>query len=151
MKTNRAVLPLLAAALLLGACDAGDQQPATEEAVDTLTRELAPEPGDLMPINRSEVRGRATIDRDGDDLRVVVQGEGLEPGAAYTAHVHEGECAAGGPIRLPLGRMTATPEGTGSLRMRVSADRLPTEGNLFVQIHAPDDSPVACADIDPED
>lgn len=154
-------VPLLAVALLVGACEAAD--PEVEPVPDTLSEgaqtddtaaageELAPSPGALVPINRSAVRGRASITGDGDDFQVVVLGEGLEPGERYSATVHEGTCAEGGPIRLPLGRMTATAAGAGSLRMRVDADRIPTDSELFVQIQGPDDQPVACANIVPEE
>lgn len=152
MPHRTGVLYLAAALLALGACDAGDT-PSDDPTDDTLqdtsgVAQLAPAPGDLMPINRSNVRGRATLTPEDDGARIEVRGEGLEPGQRYTAHVHEGRCADGGPIRLPLGRINASDEGTGSLRMRLEADRLPADVDLFVQIHAPDDSPVACADID---
>jgi hypothetical protein len=146
---------LTAALLATAACDTGDT-PAPDEPLDSAVGEapdvepFAPEPGDLIPINQSGVRGRATLSAEGDGGRAEVEGEGLEPGESYTAHVHEGRCADGGPVRLPLGRMTASTEGTGSLRTRVDADRLPAGATLFIQVHAADDTPVACADIERE-
>jgi hypothetical protein len=122
-----------------------DAEDPTLEAEDP-----ALEPGTLVPINQSDVRGSASFVRDQGSLRLVVQGEGLEPGTRYSLNVHEGRCATGGPVRLPMGRMTASPDGTGSVRMQVGEDRLSGEADHFVQIYAPDDSPVACANIEPE-
>lgn len=150
MMLNRYAVPLLAAILLiLGGCDAGDTPPTEEEAgALPEAEELAPRPGALTPINQSDVRGTASFVRDQGTLRLEVEGEGLEPGSRYSAHVHEGRCADGGPIRLPMGHMTASPEGTGSMRLQVDEDRLSAEGDYFVQIYAPDDRPVACANIE---
>lgn len=159
MMLNRIIVPLLAVGLAgaLGACDAGNDTPARDAPLDEprtgdSVEALAPTPGELTPINRSGVRGRAEIRTGGDGAFMVrVEADSLEPGGRYTAHIHEGRCADGGPSRLPLGRITATGEGTGSIRMRVDADRLPAEADLFVQLHAPDDRPVACANLDAED
>lgn len=168
MMLNRCAVPLLAVVLLvLGGCDAGDPPPEgeepraiTEEGPRAVTEEgsraapqaedLAPQPGALTPINQSDVRGSVSFVRDQGSLRLEVEGEGLEPGSRYSAHVHEGRCAEGGPIRLPVGHMTASPDGTGSMRMQVDEDRLSAEGDHFIQIYAPDDRPVACANVEPE-
>jgi hypothetical protein len=152
MTLNRYAIPLLAAVLLfLGGCDAGDAPPEGEAArAVPEADDLAPQPGALAPINQSDVRGSATVVREQGSLRLVVEGEGLEPGSRYSAHVHEGRCSEGGPVRLPMGHMTASQEGTGSVRMQVGEDRLSSELDYFIQIYAPDDRPVACANIDPE-
>lgn len=153
MTLIRFAVPLLAGALALAGCEAGEE-PALDDAhaeeagaVDSVEA-LAPTPGALTPINRSGIRGRAELTPEGDGFLLFVEAEGLEPGTRYTAHVHEGRCAAGGAIRLPLGRVMATDQGTGSIRMRVEEDRIPLEEELFVQLHAPDDRPVACANLD---
>ncbi len=152
MTQNRYAVPLLAAVLLLlGGCDAGDA-PRGEEEARTVPEadDLAAPPGALAPINQSDVRGSATLVRDQGSLRLVVEAEGLESGSRYSANVHEGRCAEGGPVRLPMGHMTASPDGTGSVRMQVDDDRFPAEREFFIQIYAPDDRPVACANIEPE-
>lgn len=153
MTLTRFAVPLLAATLALTACEAGEA-PATDDAereeagaVDSVEA-LAPTPGALTPINRSGIRGRAEVTPEGDGFLLLVEAEGLEPGTRYTAHLHDGRCADGGAIRLPLGRVMATDQGTGSIRMQVDADRIPVEEELFVQIHGPDDRPVACANLD---
>ncbi len=144
----------LAALLVLGGCDAGEEAERTAPAsgadrgADTAAavepdREGAP----LSAINRSTVQGTAAVVRESGEAEVRLDVQGLEPGLRYSAHVHEGRCATGGPIRLPLGRVTADEDGAGALRMRVAGDRLPGSG-LFVQVHAPTGEPVACADVD---
>lgn len=142
---------LLGATLVFAGCDVGDDRTSetgaaddTAAAVDTMA---APAPGDLISINQSGVRGSATLDIDDSSAVVEVAVTGLEPGTAYPAHVHEGDCVAGGPIRLPLGRLTADEEGAGSVRMRVGHGRLPADAPLFVQVHDPDGRPVACANV----
>lgn len=164
MLLKRFTVPLLAGMIALAGCDApdgnnGSAEPSSDSAgvaagspagvagVDSLT---APTPEVLASINRSEVRGTARLTRSGDDLLAVVKAEGLEPGARYTTRIHEGSCADGGTVLLPLGRMTGGADGTGSLRFRAAAERLPDAERLFVQIHGEDDRAVACANIEPE-
>lgn len=155
MSLKRFTAPLTAAVLVLGAC-AEEEGPAVEassraaeSAADTTAGAPAAGPGELMPINRSEVRGRAEAVRDGNDLVVEVEAQGLEPGATYASFLHQGRCAEGGPVQVPVGRILADENGTGSVGLRVEANRAPAGGELFVQVHAPDDQPVACADIGP--
>ncbi|MFO7894483.1 MAG: hypothetical protein R6U63_12175 [Longimicrobiales bacterium] len=81
----------------------------------------------------------------GVSLRVTLAG--LVPDRRYPVHVHEGECGGGGRVSLPLGRVTAGPDGTGSVRMSVAEDRLP-ERPFSVRVLDPDGSPVACEDVD---
>lgn len=160
MTWTRLYSATLAAALVLGGCDAGGEaeragSEAAAESAESAVGEVGETPRDSAPgpqsatlssVNRSDVRGTAGVDRDGDDAVVRLDVEGLEPGQRYSAHVHEGRCATGGPIRLPLGRITADEGGSGGVRMRVAGNRLPDAG-LFVQIHAPSGEPVACADV----
>lgn len=154
MTLKRLTIPLIAAALILGACEA-EEEPAVEAAAageessrdDPAARGSTR--GELMPINRSEVRGRAEVVRDGDQLVVEVEAQGLEPIARYAAFLHEGRCAEGGPVRLPLGWILAGEDGAGSARQTVEAEQALAGPDLFIQLHAPDDQPVACADVGP--
>ena len=134
------VLPLLAA------CDGGAgtngegaEADAAASAVETA------ETIQLAPINRSGVTGTVEADRSPDALRLTLNVEGLEPGATYAAHVHDGRCAAGGPVRAPLGDLTADQQNRSQLEREVAA--VPAPEPVFVQVHAPDGSAVACGDL----
>lgn len=81
----------------------------------------------------------------GVSLRVTL--DGLAPDRRYPVHVHQGACGESGRVSLPLGRITARSDGTGSVRMTVAEDRLP-ERPFSVRVLDPDGSPVACRDID---
>lgn len=145
--------PLFAAVLVLGACDAAEAPAPADEAQelpqDSPVAEAA-EPGVLTPINRSGVRGRASLDEDGDEIEVVVEAEGLEPGSRYTAQVHEGRCADEGPVRLTLDEIVASDDGTGSASGDTPASQIAEDAGLLVQIHDGDGEAVACADLERE-
>lgn len=100
--------------------------PGRDDAPATITAEAAFEPR-----------------QGGVSLRVAVHG--LVPGVGYGVNVHEGGCRARGPVRLPLGRVTARDDGSASVRMTLDSDRLPDMPH-YVQVQGPD-GPVACADI----
>jgi hypothetical protein len=148
----------LVAFIALAGCDAGDAGADDEAAANPEgAAERRDAAGDdeprveLAPINQSGITGEAAFDRDGDQLTVNVSLEGLEPGAQYPAHLHDGRCAAGGPVRLPLGDVTAGEDGAGSLRMRLSGERVQAGEAVFVQVHGTDGQPVACADLGDDD
>lgn len=148
----------------VGGCDAPDRTPPGVEEDDRSRAErdsvpgargsedesIVPEravPGVLSPINQSGIRGTAELAGTGDGVRLVLRLEGLQPREQYAAYVHQGRCAEGGPVRLPLGVVVGQDDGAGSVRMRVDSDRLPRDGDLFVQVHDADSRPVACADL----
>ena len=135
---------LVAAALLSIGCDAGD---APETAVDDTPDGAAADAVEFASVNRSGIQGTVTASHEGDDATVTVTLEGLEPGVAYPVHIHGGRCAAGGPVEVPLGRITASAEGTGRLTSRVAGSDLSPDRPAFVQAHGPDGAAVACADI----
>lgn len=157
----RLTVPLLAAGLALAACEPAEETPARDAPLDQSVPDdsapadslLAggPAPGELTPINRSGVRGRAQLERDGDDIRVTVEADSLQARTRYTAAVYEGRCSDGGPIALPVGQLTADGQGSGSIRMEFGAGRVPAEGELFLQLNDADDRPVACANLDPDE
>lgn len=157
----RLTVPLLAAGLALAACEPAEDTPSQDAPLDQTVPgdsvpadslvAMAPDPGELTPINRSGVRGRAQLDRDGDDIVVTVEADSLQAGTRYTAAVYEGRCSDGGPVALPVGEMTASGQGSGSIRMEFGAGRVPAEGELFLQLNDADDRPVACANLDPDE
>lgn len=152
---KRSMASVVAGALVLTACGAGEEREerTADAPVQNSVEATSPTPGVLASINRSGVRGSARITRQGEDLLVVVDADSLEPGTRYSAAIHEGGCAEGGPLILPLGDITGGGDGGGSLRFRTAAEEVVPEGqgDLFVQIHAPDDRAVACANVEPEE
>lgn len=152
MMLKRFAVPVMAGTIVLAACDTGEEQSSVDTPVeDSLAAATAPTPGVLASINRSGVRGTARLTREDDDVIVVVEAEGLEPGSRYDAQLHEGVCADGGPAVLPLGRITGGDDGNGSLRFRAASDRLSGEETVFVQIDAAGDSAVACANVESDE
>lgn len=146
-RLHRMALPM-ALAVLAAACDAPERARTEAEAEGTAAlAETGEAEEELIPINQSGVRGSARVTRDDDEAVVAVRVGGLRPGERYAANVHQGRCAAGGALILPLGRLTAGQDSVASSRMRVSGASLPEGTDLFVQVYGPDDRPVACADV----
>lgn len=139
-------LALAAAALFVLGCDAGDAPDAADDPADAPAGAVEA-PAELAPVNRSGVTGTVRADHGDDETTVTIEVAGLEPGAVYPAHIHTGRCVAGGPVALPLGRMTATQDGTGRLTTRIAASQLQPDQPAFVQVHESSGSVVACADL----
>lgn len=85
----------------------------------------------------------------GDQVSVRVTLGGLVPEGNYPVNVHVGGCDTSGLVRLPMGRVTGREDGTGSVRMTLSADRLP-DRPFAVRVLDPEGQPAACAQVDPE-
>ena len=135
---------------LLAGCDAGGEgagEPAQEGAAVSAAGEQAQTGGtiQLAPIDRSGVSGTVRTDRSSEALSLTMSVEGLEPGSTYAAHVHDGRCAAGGPVRAPLGEFTS--EGQNPAQVEAELDAVPADEPVFVQVHAPDGTAIACADL----
>lgn len=154
MRNRQAAVACLVAILGLAACEAeqdvepAESQPQSQperfEADPSATEEGRTE---LAPIDHSGVTGTVEADRDDDEVSVTVTLEGLQPGVAYEAHLHDGRCAAGGPVRIPMGELERGSEGEGVFRLTVRAVNLPEEDPVFVQVHGADGAAVACADL----
>lgn len=140
----------------LAACDAGDAGdadagPGSDPAARGAAPSAPPETEvELAAVDHSGITGTVGADRDDEQVTVSVSVEGLEPGVDYPAHVHDGRCVAGGPVRFPLGRITADDDGTGRSTTRIPAAELPPAGSLFVQVHGEGGRAVACADLPAE-
>lgn len=136
---------VLATALVAfgGACDAPADRPADD---DDAVAEAA-EGVELVPINRSDVRGLVRIEPSGDEVVAELSLDGIDPDQRYYANLHQGSCAAGGALVLTLGRIRAGSEGTGSTRVLLDPGQVPDGQDLFVQVYDQQDGAVACADV----
>lgn len=161
MMTKRVIAPLIAGALVLAGCETEQTETAggavsdttadttadTAAAADGVDRDdVGANPGELSPINRSGVRGTATVERDGNDVRVVVEAEGLDAGDEYAVYVHEGSCTDAGSVVADAGTLTGGDSGNGSLEFRGGSAAALDEGAISIQITGPDGEAVACAD-----
>lgn len=116
--------------------------PARAPGVGADTREIGADPA------AARVTGEARLEERPDGgASIVVSLQGLDAGALYPVTLHQGSCAHGGPVRVPLGRITARADGTGSLRMVLAEGQVPASP-LFARAIGPSGGPVACADIE---
>lgn len=135
---------------------------------------------DLSAKNQSNVSGSATITPIGGEMmRVQINLQGAEQGQQYPTHIHQGTCDEGGPVVLELDPVTPGQQTgmrdqqgqqgqAGQQGQQGQQDRMGQQGqqdqqgqavstrelqsgqDYFLQTHAPDGQPVACADI-PQD
>lgn len=102
----------------------------------------------LAPIDHSGVTGTVEADRDDDEVTLSLSLQGLQSGTAYSAHVHQGRCAAGGPVLVPFDTVEVGEGGAGSARLETDTVGIPADAEVFVQVHGQDGAAVACADLD---
>lgn len=103
----------------------------------------------LEPKDGSTVRGTATVEAVGtDSSRATVQITGAKSGSTVAWHIHNGACAAPGPV---FGSASAYPVlkvgSDGSAQATVTlAGAPPASGTYSVSVHksAADMTPVAC-------
>lgn len=149
MTRNRQVaIAGLIALFAVAGCEAGQEteQPAGEPE-DVRAAEIEAGARELAPIDHSGVTGTVRADRDDENVTITLTVQGLQSGVEYSAHVHQGRCAAGGPVVLPLGDLNVTEAGEGRARLRTGADRIPADSDAFVQVHGSGGRPVACVDL----
>jgi hypothetical protein len=101
----------------------------------------------LVPIDRSGIRGSASLSLDDEEAEVDVVVRGISPGQRYSANVHSGRCSGGGVPILPLGDLTAGDDSVASTRTRVASSAFPPGQEVFVQVYDDAGEPVACADM----
>ncbi len=150
---SRIPLTLLSVTLLALGCQGGERAPEAEEeevgaveAAPTLT---------LAAMNESGVTATADLSHTQDSLSMTLELSGLQAEATYSAHVHRGSCESQGPATVPLGSVTASAEGTGTIQAMVAMSVFmpseeaaePAPAGFYVQVHAPDGTPVSCGDI----
>ncbi len=84
-------------------------------------------------------------------MRLVVQG--LAPGTWHPAHIHDGRCAAQGPMAYALPALKADAEGRAVLHATLSG--VTRIGRWYVSVHhgpglaGPGAAPLTCGDVDP--
>ena len=129
----------------LAACDAPEDEGLAEEQLDVGAQEVAAGPLELAPIDHSGVTGTVRANADDDQVTLTMTLQGLQPEVDYTAHVHSGRCAAGGPVVVPFEQLEVGEDGQGTGRLRTST--LPADETLFVQVHGSGGQAVACGDL----
>jgi hypothetical protein len=117
---------------------------AAEEVAD---RSVLPPLSALVAVDNSGVNGEVAVTTGPDGLAFTVQVAGLPEAAEYAVHVHRGVCAEGGPVAAPLTAVTGAADGSGSSTTRLSASEVPTNEPVFVQLHGPSGTPLACGDL----
>ena len=117
---------------------------AAEEVAD---RSVLPPLSPLQPVDASGVSGEVTVTTGPDGLAFTVEATGLPAAAEYAVHVHRGVCAEGGPVAAPLTAVTAAADGSGSSTTRLPEAEVATNEPVFVQLHGPSGTPLACGDL----
>jgi hypothetical protein len=146
--------------LALAACKSETKTDTTNTTIDSTAAAAtapAPAPSPTTPApppgpvtakldtkNSSGVTGDATATHAQDSVTIELKLNGLKKGVKYTAHIHSGTCAAGGPVVVPL----TAPDPSGMSRTTVAVASLASAGQqMFIQAHGAKDAPVACGDL----
>lgn len=83
-----------------------------------------------------------------DSLTIKLEVLGLEGGTEYPAHLHNGTCERGGEVVADLNSPTVASVGLGSSLTALPPDVMQDGQPYFVQVHRPDGTPAACADVE---
>lgn len=148
---------LLVPLLLVAACGAPEEDDAmggmeeTETPAETTPADEAMEPPaevsvTLEALNESGVTGSAVAMHEGDSVVVEVQVQGASADGELPAHIHEGDCATGGSVLVPLSSVAVT-GGTGSSTTTLGADQVPEGQAAYIQVHGPEGQPIACGNL----
>lgn len=149
---------LLLPLLMVAACGAPEEDEAMGAAEEAeAPAETAPveemetePPGEvsvtLETLNESGVTGTAVATHEGESVVVEVEVQGAPDVEELAAHIHEGDCASGGPVLVPLETVTVA-DGTGTSSTTLTADQVPAGQAAYIQVHGPEGQPVACGDL----
>jgi hypothetical protein len=116
-------------------------------AVEVADRTALPPESQLLPVDASGVTGDVTATTGPDGIAFTLAVTGLPGAADYAVHVHRGVCAEGGPVAAALTAVTGATDGSGSSTTRLPASEVPTNEPVFVQLHGPNGTPLACGDL----
>lgn len=101
---------------------------------------------DLEAKNESGVTGDVTVGPLNGEIEVTARLTGADPATGYVWHLHRGDCAAGGPVAVDLGRIENSPEGLTEGTATIPRSQLTAGESYFIQVHSADQTAVACAD-----
>jgi len=133
----------------MGAPEEAMETPAEEPMEEVPMETRAPVQFTLMleEMNASGVTGTASAETQAQSVTVGIELAGAPAGEELPAHIHQGTCASGGPMVAPLSSIQVSDEGDASGTTTLDIGQIPEGESTFVQVHAPDGQPVACADI----
>lgn len=118
------------------------------EAERVAEREVLPEVSPVLSVGGSSTTGELTVTPAvAGGVLLGIRVDGLPEAQEFPAHVHRGVCAEGGPVAAALNSVTRLADGSGTSETALEAGVLPVTEPLFVQIHGPTGTPIACGDI----
>lgn len=146
MKARSTVAVVVAlTSIALVACSGSD---ATQQASATESGSGSQYSASVSPKNDSGMQGHVMVSTGSDSLTIKLEVLGLKGGTDYPAHLHRGSCASGGDVIAELESPTVASVGLGSSLTAISPDAMQSGQPYFVQVHLPDGTPAACADVE---
>lgn len=127
------------------ACSGGDTSQETAASTGGSASQFS---ASVAPKNDSGMQGHVMVSTGSDSLTIKLEVLGLKSGTAYPAHLHRGSCAEGGEVLAELNSPTVASVGLGSSLTALSPDVMESGQPYFVQVHLPDGTPAACADVE---
>lgn len=154
MNGRKLAATLLVPFVALACAEQGEQQQTADEAMagaeDTAPARTAPAAAKQVSLsakNRSGITGRAGWSVAADSVTFTLSLKGLQEGRQYPAHVHQGDCQAGGGVAAGLDPVAGKSGGTGQGSATVARSSFSAGETYFVQVHLPDGTPAACGDL----
>ena len=145
---SAATVLVTAASFALLACSGGDGPEQRQASASASGSGSGSEYStSVSPKNDSGMQGHVMVSAGSDALTIKLEVLGLEGGTEYPAHLHGGTCAEGGDVIAELNSPTVASVGLGSSLTELSPDVMEAGGSYFVQLHLPDGTPAACADV----
>jgi hypothetical protein len=146
-------------AFVLGACGEGRNEGEMAEPIGEEETGMPEVPGAEQPAaaaptevgleakGESNVTGTATVSPVSDGFEISLEVSGLTPGETYAAHLHRGTCDNDQGVVAPLEDVTAS-DDTGRSTTTIGTSMLdPSAESLFIQVHNPDGTPIACGEV----
>lgn len=140
---SAAALAALAALPLL-ACSGGE---TSGQASASETSSASQYSASVSPKNDSGMQGHVMVSSGADELTIKLEVLGLKGDTEYPVHLHRGGCEGGGEVVAELNSPTVASVGLGSSLTSLSPDAMERDRSYFVQLHRPDGTPAACADV----
>lgn len=143
---SAATVLVTAASFALGACSGGDA-PQREASAPTTSSDSQVS-ASVSEKNDSGMQGHVIVSAGADAITIKLEVLGLKGGTEYPTHLHSGTCEQGGEVVTELESPTVASVGLGSSLTELSPDAMQEDQPYFVQLHLPDGTPAACADVE---